>query len=231
VAHARHRSPLRGLRSLAAGIALGASLAAVAACGVGGKKTVAKTALDAMSDADRRESWEASAQLLDRHPDWVDELYASVRKHPATMNRFLADTTRDLADPALAKPTAELLASQPASLEEVLVDTIDSALSRPDARRAILRATDSRAAEMVDILTDDPKVVSKMLRVALDAIQEKPEARKGALAAVRQNRSRLVALVGEDPELVKQMGKELLRAAVKDDPALETILKKAKVID
>lgn len=62
-------------------------------------------------------------------------------------------------------------------------------------------------------------------------MEKKPEARRAAVLAVRDDRARIVAIVTQDGDLVKAVGQQLLKAAVKDAPALEKALKKAKLIE
>ena len=201
------------------------------ACGVGTKQEVAKTTLTSMSDSERRETFEATARVLDEHPELVDELYAVTRRHEATMRRFLANTSRDLHDPGLATATAELLAEHPDSVEQTMVRTTDAVAKNEASRHAMSRAIASRADETVDILTDDPEALSRVLTASLETLEKKPKARGAALVAVRKNRRRIVAFVKNDPALAKDMTEELLRALVEDEPALAKALEAIGVID
>lgn len=200
------------------------------ACGVGTKQEVAKTTLTSMSDSERRETFEATARVLDEHPELVDELYAVTKRHDATMRRFLANTSRDLRDPGLATATAELLAQHPDSVEQTMVRTTDSVAKNEASRHAMSRAIASRADETVDILTDDPDALSRVLTASLETLEKKPKARSAALVAVRKNRGRIVAFVKSDPALAKDMTEELLRALVEDKPALAKALEAIGVI-
>lgn len=201
------------------------------ACGVGTKQEVAKTTLTSMSDSERRETFEATARVLDEHPELVDELYAVTRRHEATMRRFLANTSRDLHDPGLATATAELLAEHPDSVEQTMVRTTDAVAKNEASRHAMSRAIASRADETVDILTDDTEALSRVLTASLETLEKKPKARGAALVAVRKNRRRIVAFVKNDPALAKEMTEELLRALVEDEPALAKALEAIGVID
>ncbi len=201
------------------------------ACGVGTKREVAKTTLTSMSDTDRRETFEATARVLDEHPELVDELYAVTKQHDATMRRFLANAARDLREPGLSIATAEQLAAHPDSVEQTIVRATDFVAKNEPSRRAMGRAVASRADEMVDILTDDPDALSRVVTASLETLQKKPEARSAALLAVRKNRGRIVAFVKNDKTLAKEMTEELLRALVEDKPALEKALGALGVID
>src|ERR1051325_6554353 len=108
-------------------------------CGAAAKQQVIDKTLDTMTAEQRKRTFQDMAAVLDRHPDWVDEFYAVARTHPPLMRGFLKDAARDLKDPKLAATTGELLAGEPASLERVLVATIDAARPSKEARLAIDR--------------------------------------------------------------------------------------------
>lgn len=201
------------------------------ACGVGTKQQVAKTTLTSMSDEERLESFEATARVLDEHPELVDELYAVTKRHDATMRRFLANSTRDMREPGLATVTAELLAQHPDSVEQMMVRTTDAVAQVPESRKAMSRAIASRAEATVDILTDDPQAMSRVLTASIQTLEKKPKAKTATLVAVRSNRGRIIALVKSDKALAKEMTEELLRELVEDKPALEKALRALGVID
>ncbi|HEY8077828.1 MAG TPA: hypothetical protein VIF62_27065 [Labilithrix sp.] len=216
------------LRSLLVGFFLGA--VDLAACTTGQKKDVAKTAFDAMSVSERRDAIEATVRVTDEKPEIVDELYAAARRHPKTLDRFLANTARDLHDPALAKPTAELLVANPDSLEEMFVLTPDLALHSREARAAMDRAMARRAGELDDILTDDPTATARVTGALLELVEKKPAARKSLLAAMRANRKAIVALVERDPELARELAEPVLAEFSKDKPLLRDALRAAKIV-
>src|SRR5438132_443981 len=121
------------------------ALAFVAACTASAKQQGMEKLLGAMSPDQRRDNFQEAAAVLDQHPDWVDQFYEVARSHPPLMKRFLARATHDLREPELSKTTGELLAEEPASLEQVLIRTVDAAKSRKEARRAIDRAVTARS--------------------------------------------------------------------------------------
>src|SRR6476659_2857542 len=102
-------------------------LLAMPACTATAKQQGIDKVLGAMSADQRRDNFQEVATVLDQHPDWVDQFYEVARRHPALMKQFLTRAAHDLRDPELAKMTAELLSAEPASIEQVLVQTVDAA--------------------------------------------------------------------------------------------------------
>src|SRR5258708_10854328 len=100
----------------------------IAACGAGAKQQAIDKTLETMSAEQRRSTFHDMATVLDRHPDWVEEFYSVARNHPALMKQFLKDAAKDLKNPELARTTGELLAQEPASLEQALVSTVDASV-------------------------------------------------------------------------------------------------------
>lgn len=205
--------------------------AALAACTTGQKKQAAETAFDAMSERERLGTFEAMARVLDENPGLVDRMYAVVRRHPATMNRFLDDTADDLTDPGLAWATGTRLAARPEALVTTLRATTDAVAKVPEARAAMNRAIGERAETMTDILTDDEKTLGKMIEVSLRVLERKPRARQATLAAVRAHRGEILAFVKADKQLAKAMTKELVSEAVEDKPLLQKVLRSLDVAE
>jgi hypothetical protein len=219
------------LRGLTAGLALGVALGMSVSCTTGAKKEAAKTALDAMPRQERLDTFEATARILDEHPELVDELYAAVRHHGPMLDRFFFDAAPDLANKPMAEIAAKHLVANPEALEQVLMTSTDLIVRVPAARAAMNRAIASRAEEVSDILSSDPATMSRVVEANLLMLEKKPQARRSAVIALRKNRQRVLALIKDDPELTKEMGEEVLREAVKDKPALEKALRAAKIID
>jgi hypothetical protein len=208
-----------------------ASAAWCLACSTETKKDVAKSAVHSMSVDQRRESFEATARMLDEDPRIVDELYSVMRQHRPAMHQFLANATRDLREPWLANMTAELLVQNPASVEETLLAATDEISKSPKARAAMDRAIAKRAGKVVDILTDDPGTLGQVLSASLTVVEKKPRARETIVEAASKERGRIIEFVRRDPELAKEMTEALLRDAVKDKPALDTLLRATGAID
>jgi hypothetical protein len=224
----KHDSPRRAVASVAL---VTAALALSLGCSTEGKKDVAKSALKSMGPDERRESFEATARMLDEEPRLVDELYAVVREHRPTMHRFLWNASRDLKEAWLADMTAELLAQHPESVEQVLISATDAIAKEPRARMAMDRAIAKRGEKTVDILTDDANTLARVLSASMAVIERKPRARDNVLSAARKERQRIIAFVKSDPELSKEMTEELLREVVKDKPALDKLLRATGAID
>lgn len=202
----------------------------IAGCGAATQqKTIDKT-LDTMTAEQRRGAFEDMAVVLDKHPDWVDEFYAVARSHAPLMRRFLTDATRDLKDPKLAATTGELLAAEPASLERVLVATVDAARPTREARLAIDRAVTARAEAMSDILTDSPATIDAVIGSLLNVTANKEAAREELRKAVDHHASRIVELVANDPALLSAMTRSILVAASKDKASLGKLLKELHIL-
>lgn len=212
------------------GLSLGLAIAGAASCTTSSKKEVAKTALDAMSRDERRDTFEATARVLDEHPELVDEFYSVARKHRPLLDRFLANASKDLSERSMAELAAAHLVENPAALEQTMITSLDFVAKNGPARAALNRAIAARAEVATDILTDSPEALDSVLEASLITLERKPEARKATLSAVRKNRKRLLAFLKREPELTKDIGKEVLREAVKDNPVLEKALRGAKIL-
>ena len=151
------------LRCAALGFALGLGVAGGTACTTGAKKEVAKTALDAMPKNERLDSFEATSRVLAEHPEYVDEFYATARRHPPLIDRFIMNAARDLKDKQYAEITAKHLVANPDSLQQVLETTMDFIAKASAPRAAMNRAMISRAEEATDIITDDPATVARLV--------------------------------------------------------------------
>lgn len=78
--------------------------ALASSCGANTKAAVTE---GAMADRDRRrERVEATLRVLDDNPRYVDELFASTRAHPQTLECFLGNTAASPHDPELAARVA-----------------------------------------------------------------------------------------------------------------------------
>ncbi len=209
-----------------AGVALALNLVGLSGCGAGTQKTIVEVI--AKNDGERHAAFEATARALDDHPAYVDEFYVVARRHPATMNRFLANTARDLHDPALAEPTAQRLVDNPASLRETLVATLDAARLRPPAREAISAAVVEKKEIVADILTDRRDAILASLASTVNAVERKPAARPAFLEAMRLSAPRVADLLKSDPETLKVLMAALLGA--EDHTFLEGLLKKIGVV-
>jgi hypothetical protein len=183
---------------------------AVSGCGVSAQKNAVEMAIS--SDKERAEAFEATARVLDEHPEYVDQFYEVALRHPALLNRFLADTTRDLRDPWLARATARLLTLHPESLQTTLRETLDASRDKPPARAAVGRAVVERHKELAEIVTDDRAAVFQSMVAVVAAVGAKPGARAGFLDAMRASARPIAALLKSDPETIKVLMGAMLRA-------------------
>jgi hypothetical protein len=94
-------------------------------------------------DSRRHELFEATLEMLDRNPRYVDEFFELTRQHHATLERFTVDETRALKDPKLARLNAMYLRDQPAALQEVMEQILIHSEDRPDAQKALADAIKS----------------------------------------------------------------------------------------
>lgn len=212
--------------TIAVGTAMGG-----AGCGVHSDKAVAKAAVDTSSASQRRDGYEATAQLLDDKPELVDELYAVMRQHPRSMDRFMANASTDLDERWIAKNMSGYLAKNPAGVEEVMRAAVPAIQKEPKARAAMNRAVAAHSNETADILTDDPHALAKMIRSLLLVTAKKPLARKNLVSAVHQDRAEILAFVKDDRELARAITVDVLRESVKDKPTLEKVLETAGLLD
>jgi hypothetical protein len=210
----------------------GALVLILAACGctATAKQQGIDKVLGSMSPEQRRDNFQEVAAVLDQHPDWVDQFYEVARSHPALMKRFLARAAHDLREPELARTTAALLADEPASLEQVLIRTVDAAKTKKEARQAIDRAVASRAEPMADILTDSPVPIEAITKGFLEVASRKPAAKEAMQRAVEGQSARIVEFAANDPALLSAMTRSLLQAAAKDKESLLKLLKELHVL-
>lgn len=202
----------------------------VAACATAQKKAAIEAAAD-VSDTQRRDSFEATARVLDENPEYVDEFYAIVRKHPKTLSRFFADVTPDLDQQPLAETQAKLLAAHPRSLEVVVRETLDAAKDKPKARAALARVMEQRATVVADILTDNPTTVTVTMNATVAAIEAKPVAQPGFHGAMKASAPRVTALIAKDSSTMSVLMEEMLKVSVKDKPTLRRTLEKVGALD
>ena len=197
------------------------------ACGVGAEKSAIDAALE--KPALRAQTFEATMRALDQHPDWVDELYRVARRHPPTMNRFVANDTRDLREKDLARTTAADLAENPASLERIFIETIDASHGHPEARAAIARAVAARHEALSAIVTDFPPALRETMNASVDDAAKKQPAREALLQSMRERSPEIASLIVNDPPTLKALVTAMAKASGGDAKAflktLEALLR------
>ena len=111
---------------------------ATAACATSTKATLIDKAV--ANEQRRHEIFEATLEVLDRNPEYVDDFFAMARQHHATLERFTVDETRALKDPKLARLNAMYLRDQPEALQEVMQQILEHSDDRPGAQKALADA-------------------------------------------------------------------------------------------
>src|SRR5258706_14662262 len=100
---------------------------AVLLCACGPRATQVVVGKAMGPDKSRHDTMEGTLRVLDENPGYVDEFFQLARRHPATLDRFIADTARDLHEPELSQRTAKHLVRNPDGLRRILVDPLDPA--------------------------------------------------------------------------------------------------------
>lgn len=175
------------------------------------KQRLVATALD--GDAARAEYLEAALRVLDEHPEYVDELFRLAReRHPASLDQFVASAVADLHDRSLADLAAGHLARNPASVEEILIRTLEAAEGRPAARAAVGRAIAARREIAAAIITDDARRAEALLLATVDLLASKQAARQALLGVIRARARELTGLIARDPAAFRAMLRAILAA-------------------
>lgn len=211
-------------------LAVGACVLLVA-CATTQKKQLVETGAEAMSPAQRRDLFEATARVLDENPEYVDEFYAVARQHPKMLSRFFARATPDLKSKPIAETMAKLLANDQGSLAMVLAQSIDAVAAKPAARATMSKVMTEKAATVSDILTDDPTAVTAVMTSTIAAVEQKPKAQAPFHAAMKGSAPRVIAILEKDPSTLGVITEELLRVSVKDKPSLRKLLRKVGAVD
>jgi hypothetical protein len=161
-----------------------ASIVACLACGAAVQEAIIKPPM--ANDSERATAFEATARLLDEHPEWVDQMYAVVQRHDRTRRRMLEDATRDLSNEGASQEQAALLAKDPAALRQILISTVDASKADPEARRAFAHAVAERSEVVADVLTDDPDAVRATLIATVESARTKKGARRSMAQAIER---------------------------------------------
>jgi hypothetical protein len=136
----------------------------MALCGACSTATKANLIESSISDYRRRqELFEATLEVLDRNPEYVDEFFQLTLRHHATLERFVVNETRALKDPKLARLVSMYLRDEPRAFEEIMEQSFEHSANRPAAQRAL-------AAALRKALHDPEKrkTLEKTLKEALE---------------------------------------------------------------
>jgi hypothetical protein len=192
-----------------AALAIAASIV-VSGCGVTLKRDLVATTFD--NYGERQEFIEATLEVLDRHPEYTDEFFAHALRHPATLDRFVMNTTAHLSDPEMAALTARYLVRNPRGLHEILVQTLDAARGT-EPKRAIASAIEDRADKAMAAIASDPAAEQEVTRAFVDIVSRSPEARKPFLAGLARRQAEMATTIASDPAVLRGMVDALLRIA------------------
>jgi hypothetical protein len=195
-------------------------------CSAGAQKPAIATALD--DPGRRQESFEATLRVLDENPQYVDELFQASLKHPATLDRLLRNTARELERDEFARFTAKRLVAEPKGLQQILIATLDDASDDPAALRAAANAMAARPqlAAIVVIQTDES--LRSTLRALIKEVRKNPDARRSFLIALSENSDDMAAIIVPNGKvlgtLVKAFAKVGVANAEKELSALAKVL-------
>ena len=138
-------------------------------------KQKAAVSEEALEDPQRRkEMLEATLRVLDKHPDYVDEMYELAVAHP-TCDRLLADTARGVKDPAMAQRVAGHLVGNPLGLRSVMIQTLEAAKDKPAAQAAIADSIEARADLAAAFLVNHPKQLAAVTKALVVQAKENPD--------------------------------------------------------
>jgi hypothetical protein len=183
------------------------------ACSPTQQKPVIATVLD--SEDSRHTSFEATLRVLDQHPEYVDELFAQARRHPATLDRLLQDTAQHLDEPDLAKRTAVQLSAAPAGLKATLVASLDDMQDKPKALKAAAEAIESRPKETAHMLVQSDDAIRRTMHALVVEVHKTPESEAVFREALSQNSDALAAIITKDPELTGVLFKSIAKSGLK----------------
>jgi len=193
-------------------------------CSAGAQKPAIASALE--SREMRSESFEATLRVLDENPEYVDELFAAVLRHPATLDRFLHNTGRELERDEFARFTGKRLVAHPVGLKRVLIATLDDASDDPKALRAISEAMTERAHLSALVVVQSDASLRANLRALMKEVLKNPEARRSFLAGLSENSDALAEVIVPNPQVLGILIKAFARVGMsKGRKELEALAK------
>jgi hypothetical protein len=183
-------------------------LCASSACSAGAQKPAIETVMK--DKRQRTESLEATLRVTDQHPQYVDELFALVLRHPATLERFLQNHSRGLSEDELSRTTAKHLAAHPPGLKQVMIANLDEVSDDPAAMGAVAEAMTARSQVAAMVITRRPEAVRALVTALIAEVQKNREARMAFVKALQENREPLARILAENPEVLASIVKALL---------------------
>lgn len=196
-------------------------------CSAGAQKPAIATALD---DRERRqEAFEATLRVLDEHPEYVDDLFRATLRHPATLDRFMQNTAKELERDEFARFTAKRLVADPEGLKRVFIAVLDEASDDPAALKAISEVMAERPQLAAIVVVQSDASLRRTLHALLAEVLKNPEARRSFVAALHENSDALAHIITPNSQLMAALLKAFIRAGVgKGKAELEAL---AKVLD
>jgi hypothetical protein len=183
-----------------------------AGCSASSQKPAIATALD--SREVRGESFEATLRVLDEHPEYVDEFFAAALRHPATLDRFLHNTARDLERDELARFTAERLVAHPPGLRQILIASLDAASDDPTALRAMSDAMAARPQLAAIVVVQSDASLRGTLRALLAEVLKNPDARRSFLVGLSENSDAMARILAPNPDVLGAMLKAFAKVGI-----------------
>ena len=171
------------LRRTLATVAL---LCVSSACSAGAQKPAIETVMK--DKRQRTESLEATLRVTDQHPEYVDELFALVLRHPATLERFLENYSRGLAEDELSRTTAKHLAAHPAGLKRVMIANLDEVSDDPAAMEAVAEAMTERSQIAAMVVTRRRESVRALVTSLVAEVQKNGPAKAAFVQALQESR-------------------------------------------
>lgn len=132
----------------------------------------------AQNPARRHKLFEANVEMLDRHPEWVDELFEVTRKHRVTLERFTANQSRALeTDPMIAEITARQFRAHPKAIEVSMRHILDQLRDSQAGRHAAAEAMKSRADVSAEVIVSDSEALGQIARAMAKRAKDDPKMR------------------------------------------------------
>lgn len=174
-----------------------------ASCSAGAQKPAISGALE--NESMRRESFEATLRVLDEHPEYVDEFFATARRHPRTLDRFMKNAASELERDEFARLVAKRLTESPRGLKQVLIATLDEASDEPAALQAISEAMAERPQLAAIVVVQSDASLRRTLRALLLEVLKNPEARRSFLAGLAENSDSLAQVIAPNPDVLRAL--------------------------
>lgn len=181
-------------------------------CTAGSQKPAIETVLD--EPQRRHESFEATLRVLDENPAYVDELFQLALRHPATLDRLLRVTARELERDEFARFAAKRLVQDPKGLKQTLIATLDEASDDPPALRAASEAMAARPQLAAMVVVQSDASIRNTLRALLEEVRKNPQARESFLVAVSENSDAMAMIIAPNGKVLAALVKGFAKAGV-----------------